>query len=62
MDNTINTTPVIQVRNSRTAVKRAKKEFRLGLKDRTYGMEHSAMLHQIVQCDKLKMNVKLIMN
>lgn len=60
--NNNNTTPVIQVRNSRTAVKRAKKEFRLGLKDRTYGMEYKAMIHQIVQCDKLKMNVKLIMN
>lgn len=60
--NNNNTTPVIQVRNSRTAVKRAKKEFRLGLKDRTYGMEYDAMIHQIVKSDKLKMNVKIIMN
>lgn len=55
-------TPVILIRNSRTAVKRAKLEFKQELKNKTYQTELDGVKHQIVNASNVKMNVRLVLN
>lgn len=52
--------PVIMCRNSRTAVRRAKSEFKDELKAKSYSIEHDAVLHQIVNSNpKFNLIIKL---
>jgi hypothetical protein len=56
-----NAHPIVLLRNSRTAVKRAKSEFKKELTDKTYSIERNAMVHQMVNSNP-RFNLVLLVN
>lgn len=53
-------TDIIDSRNSRTAVKRTKEKYKSELKLKSHNTERNAIIHQIVQHNKPKMNLNVI--
>ena len=55
----LNTTPIASLRNSRTAVKRAKSEYKQSVNSKTHSIEHTGMVHELLGHKSPKMNCKL---
>lgn len=59
MNRQLSTTPIIQIRNSRTAVKRAKLEFKQSTLSKAHTVERTGMIHEVLGYKTPRMNCKL---